>query len=296
MLITPNSILPYNNRKTITREELAWASDRMGERLAALQSACNEVGGRLMYVGIPEQHSMLREDYPEGYENDGAYLDMIEEEFFRELDERGIMYIDMMPIFKTEDYRSYYSPYDHHYTLDGAIRTYREIQKRLEELGLAGGMLNVEDFTRITLENPFMGSRARAVKNAHYLTGTISRLEPTVPIEFDRYQSGVRYEWIDFKPKKTTTEIGYYLYMGGDNAETLVKTNRPELPDIMIIGDSFTNPLESMLYTGFDTMVSVDLRHNEKSVYDYIKEYEPDIVLVVRDDTCYLSFDGNGKY
>ncbi len=296
MLITPNSIIPWNNPKNITRAELAWASDRMGERLSTLQKACEEVGGKLMYVGIPEQHSMLREDYPEGYEDDGEYLDMIEEEFFRELDERGIMYIDMMPIFKTENYRSYYSPYDHHYTLDGAIRTYQEIKKKLEGLGLAQGMLNVEDFTRITLENPFMGSRARSVKSAYYLTSTISRLEPKVPVEFERYQSGVKYNWIDFKPAKTTTEIGYYLYMGGDNAETLVKTNRPELPDIMIIGDSFTNPLESMLYTGFDSMLSVDLRHNEKSVYDYIKEFEPDIVLVIRDDTCYLSFDGNGNY
>lgn len=296
MLITPNSILPYNNRKTITREEIAWASDRMGERLAALESAIEDIGGKLVYVGVPEQHSMLREDYPEGYENDGEYLDMIEEEFFRELDERGIMYIDMMPIFKTEDYRSYYSPYDHHYTLDGAMRTYQEIKKKLEAQGLASGMLDIEDFTRITLENPFIGSRARAVKSVCYPTSTISRLEPITPIEFERYQSGVKYAWIDFKPKKTDSEIGYYLYMGGDNAETVVKTNRDELPDIMIIGDSFTNPLESLLYTGFDTMVSVDLRHNEKSVYDYIKEYEPDIVLIVRDDTCYLSFDGNGKY
>ena len=261
-----------------------------------MQNACNEVGGKLIYVGIPEQHSMLREDYPEGYENDGEYLDMIEEEFFRELGERGIDYIDMMPVFKAENYRTYYSPTDHHYTIDGALRTYTEIKNKLESLGLAEGMLSEEDFTSVTLENPFFGSRARAVGKVYSIPLSISYLEPVDPIEIVRYDKGVKFAWINFKPQKTTSDIGYYLYMGGDNAETYVYTDRPELPDIMIIGDSFTNPLESLLYTGFDSMLSVDLRHNEKSVYDYIKEFEPDIVLVVRDDTCYLSFDGNGKY
>ena len=83
--------------------------------------------------------------------------------------------------------------------------------------------------------------------------------------------------------------------MGGDNAETYIKTYRPELPKILIFGDSFTNPLETLIYTSFDEMMAIDLRHNKKSIYEYINEFSPDVVLLVRDDTCYLSNDGNGN-
>lgn len=37
--------------------------------------------------------------------------------------------------------------------------------------------------------------------------------------------------------------------MGGDIGESVITTNRPKLPNILIYGDSFTNPLETLLWT-----------------------------------------------
>ena len=87
----------------------------------------------------------------------------------------------------------------------------------------------------------------------------------------------------------------YNLYMGGDFGETILETNRPELPDVLIFGDSFTNPLETLFYTGFDETRSLDLRYNDVSLLDYVAEHRPDVVLCVRDDTSYLSAEGNGR-
>ena len=80
----------------------------------------------------------------------------------------------------------------------------------------------------------------------------------------------------------------YLVYMGGDKGETILRTDRPELPKVLIFGDSFTNALETLLYPSFDEMRSLDLRHyNSKTLWDYIEDYQPDIVLDIRDDSSW---------
>ena len=64
---------------------------------------------------------------------------------------------------------------------------------------------------------------------------------------------------------------------------------------MLIFGDSFSNALETLLYTSFDETRILDLRHyKEKSLKDYITDYQPDIVLCVMNDTFYYTATGNG--
>ena len=64
----------------------------------------------------------------------------------------------------------------------------------------------------------------------------------------------------------------YSLYMGGDVGETVIETGRPDLPSILIYGDSFTNPVECLAYYSFDEMRSIDLRHyKDMTLADYIQ-------------------------
>lgn len=84
--------------------------------------------------------------------------------------------------------------------------------------------------------------------------------------------------------------------MCGDAAETVIKTNRPELKKVLIVGDSFTNAMETILYLSFDEMRSLDYRYyTEKTLTEYIAEYQPDIVLIARDTSVCLGTDGNGN-
>ena len=87
----------------------------------------------------------------------------------------------------------------------------------------------------------------------------------------------------------------YTDYMGGDIGETIVKTNRPELPKILIVGDSFTNALEPLAVFDFDEMHSLDYRHFDgAALSDYIRAYRPGYVLILRDDVSCLNRTGNG--
>ena len=97
-------------------------------------------------------------------------------------------------------------------------------------------------------------------------------------------------------PANGAEEVLYSLYMGGDVGETVIRTNRPKLPSILIYGDSFTNPVECLAYYSFDEMRSLDLRHyREMSLADYIRLHQPDIVVGIRDYEVLLSTDCNGS-
>ena len=83
--------------------------------------------------------------------------------------------------------------------------------------------------------------------------------------------------------------------MGGDIGESVITTNRPKLPNILIYGDSFTNPLETLLWTQANELQSIDFRYyTQCTLKDYIAEHKPDIVICVRDETTFLSEAGNG--
>ena len=107
-----------------------------------------------------------------------------------------------------------------------------------------------------------------------------------------RYSSPTVYKM----PENKNEFITYDFYMGGDVGETIIKTERPDLPSVLIYGDSFTNPLESLMYYSFNEMRSLDLRHyNDKTLSQYILEYKPDIVICVRDYESILFDEGNGR-
>ena len=96
-------------------------------------------------------------------------------------------------------------------------------------------------------------------------------------------------------PEPLSGGVGYGAYMGGDIAETVIATNRSELPDILLFGDSFTNAVETFLYTSFDETRSLDLRHYAgMALTEYVRLYRPDIVVCLRDDANYLVETGNG--
>lgn len=96
-------------------------------------------------------------------------------------------------------------------------------------------------------------------------------------------------------PENEDELVTYSVYMGGDIGESVITTNRPKLPNILIYGDSFTNPLETLLWTQANELQSIDFRYyTQCTLKDYIAEHKPDIVICVRDETTFLSEAGNG--
>lgn len=72
-------------------------------------------------------------------------------------------------------------------------------------------------------------------------------------------------------------------YMGDNYGETIVKTDKENLPSIYYCGSSFTNVLEAMSVPSFKNMYSTDLRFNDtnKTMMDYIEEFKPEYVVFI---------------
>lgn len=298
VVLTESALLPYVAKDT---EDIgaAEAAAKMADKFAKLARYVEQSGGVFLYINVPEQSSILRAAYPGGLYTGGLRYDSQNRAFAAAMDERGVNYLDMRQVFITESKdgtgAEYYARTDHHYNMRGAYLTYLTLCDAVSELGAP--VTAKTDATFVELPNVFNGSRGRKIYN---LSGFNDRLEYVVwenPVAFTRSDNGNQSNpVVYYLPPSDDAEVAYTLYMGGDIAETVIETGRPWLPDCVIFGDSFTNALETVLYASFDTMVAVDFRHNkDKTIYDYIDEYKPDVVICLRDDTATLSADGNGN-
>lgn len=299
IVITDTALLPYNPQKVLDRQQIKDSAETMAAKLETLNDHVIANGGKFVYVGVPEQSSMFRDLYPSYMNNNSDYLNAVEESFFDALDAHGVDYINMMDIYlKADDFSKYYSVTDHHYNMLGAYECYKSIMAKCEELGIGAEILTDDDLIYEELPNPYYGSRGRILYKMFDTPDKLGIYNLKEPIEqFNRWDNGVNINKIFFIPDDPDEKITYNVYMGGDNAETVIETYREHLPNILAFGDSFTNPVETLLYASFNKTVTLDLRHyTAKSLYEYIEEFKPDFVICLRDDTAYLSFEGNGSF
>jgi hypothetical protein len=184
-------------------------------------------------------------------------------------------------------------------TFKGALRTYQTIMDRVNtDNSLSLPVLSDADITVKALDNPFLGSRMRKIFN---LLPTDEKLEIGIlnqEIPFTRTNNGNAVPPSVYNiPDNTWDPVSYTVYMHGDIAETVIETNRPELPNVLIVGDSYTNAVECLLYTSFNEMRSIDLRwYDKESLADYIAGYMPDVVILLRDYSVLLALDGNNDW
>lgn len=286
VVITNEAVLPYFES---VYEHYDYNSiSKMVLNMSNLQTHIEDYGGNFLFVGIPEQSRVFIDSYPY-YLNNSRYKDgPLSEIFFQYLD--GIHTIDMYDAIGTNPSK-YYSSTDHHYNLFGAYETYIEITNYINENFFEVNTL--ENVVIQEINSDFLGSRTRKLLGLYKNNDKLYTFQTETHVSFERFDNGNQVESLVFSIEESNN---YNFYMGGDHAETIIKTYRDELPNALIFGDSFTNPIETMLYTSFNEFRSLDFRYyTEKSVYEYIDEFKPDIVIFVRDGLNYDNLDGNGK-
>ena len=270
----------------------SWSAD-WAAMLADLGDYIGEWGGELLFVGLPEQTTYFLDKYPDYLENRAWYLEPERKAVFAAMEAAGVSALDMSAVFAAQGRpEDYYARSDHHFTYAGALATREAILDKLaEDFALD---LPRPAIRRETLPNPFLGSRNRKLSG---LWPSEDRLEiGYADVPFRRWDNGAEVEAtlydLPASPEETVT---YEVYMGGDKGETILRTDRPELPSALIFGDSFTNALETMLYASFDETRSLDLRYyNKMSLREYLDIFRPEVVIYVRDETTYFSYEGNG--
>ncbi len=298
-VIAGDVLVPYQGFSKWDLGYLADQSQDMGDRLARLNGQITGYGGYFLYVGIPEQFSYFRDRYPAHMDSRAWVLEPIRSEFTAALAQRSIPFLDVGLVYDGLGHPDdFYSKIDHHYTYAGMLAAYGAAMSRVNtDTGLGLSILTADDLDLTALPNPYLGSRSRRLCGLWESGEAVVVGALKTPIPFTRADNGeaVPATLYDL-PKNADKPIGFTVYMGGDISETVIRTDRPELPNALIFGDSFTDPLETVFWTSFNETRSLDLRgYTAKSLEEYIEEFRPDVVLCVRDDTMYTSTDGNGN-
>ena len=292
-------LLSWNPYETPDPKLIQQQADAMAGQLGALRDVVESYGGKFYYVAVPGQYTYFEETHPDFLNNRATYTDLEIPAFQQAMEEQGVTLIEMGEILAQQgNPPEYYSTVDYHYTFGGAYATYLAILERInQDFDHSLTVLDEDSLVRETLPNPYLGSRARKVFG---LWETDEKLEiglPSQPIPFSRTDNGQEVPATVYTlPGNDTDEVAYAAYMGGDIAETVIDTGRDELPSLLIYGDSFTNPVEGLMYYSFDEMRTVDLRHyKDMTLADYIALYQPDVVVGIRDYESLLSTDYNGS-
>ena len=299
VVVTPDALLEELYTMPDTAEDIVREADTVAADNAALRDQIEAYGGYYCYLAVPCQYAYYEDAYPAYLENRAAYTAAERAALREAMEARGIAYVDMGEIFDAEGHLpEFSSKVDNHYGLRGAYETYRAaVQKLNGDYGLA--LSFPEEGTDVTfsaLPNPYMGSRTRKLLG---LRGDDEKLLTAAfreDIPFTRLDNWQEVASAVYALPATEDEaLTYGLYMGGDIAETCIRTDRSSLPTALIFGDSFTNAVESLAYYSFDEMRSVDLRHYKtQSISDYIAAYQPDVVICIRDYEALLSRSDNG--
>lgn len=298
IVVTAGPLLPFRTPEGVDEKQLTVQADVMADGLGRIRDTVAEYGGYYCYVAVPCQYAYFEDDYPWYLENRAEYSRLSVSLLSQALEQRGVAFLDIREAFDAQGRpEEYGSLVDNHYTMAGAFETYRLVMEKIAvDTGLDFPILGWEDVVLETLPNDYLGSRERR------LMGMVSReehpsiLRPVDEVRFCRSDGGIPSEpniyalgYSDSQP------LNYELYMGGDIANTVIDTRRDELPSILIYGDSFTNALECAAYLSFDEMHSLDLRHyQEMSLEDYIRKFQPEVVICIRDYEALLSPYGNG--
>lgn len=292
------ALLAYYNSNYFNQEETDANINKMSSSINELNKIIDENGGKFIFAGIPAQFSLFENRYPRYFCTYSPKLNYIENNFFKALSDKNISFINMKKEFlNNENYNGMYFKTDHHYNFYGAFFTYQKIIEKINcETTFNLNCLSMSDMDVKTLPNKFLGSSAKKIYDIYPNNDTLVIGSAKKGPAFKRYDSGKEVPATVFKTQNSEY-ADYNVFMGGDNAETLIDTNRPELPSILIFGDSYTNPLETILYNNFDKTYILDFRYyKEKTLVEYISEKKPDIVLYVRDNTIYLSDENNGDF
>lgn len=311
VVVKENVLLPFNAYERVDVEQIARQAEAMASQHAKLRDVVEGYGGSYFYAAVPCQYVCYEDDYP-FYLNSRAEFTSAEISSLTEAMERyDLSVIDMLPVFESDADENpasegggaegeliYSSKVDNHYGLQGAYLTYAELIRRINsETSYDLRYPQGEEIKFSQVEEPYLGSRQRKLMGIVPLEEHLYRAQFREEIPFTRTDNGAPvaaevYSDAAFENGSVT----YSLYMGGDIAETVIDTNRPELPSVLIYGDSFTNAVEVLAYYSFDEMRSVDLRHyDEMSLAQYVEKYRPDIVVCIRDYESLLATDGNGE-
>ena len=299
VVITKEALLPFRYYEGVSELKIDQEAKDMARTQKKLADQVQAYGGDYLYVAVPNQYASYEEAYP-WYLNNRSMYTRLELQYFEEaMAKEQVPFLDMKDIFLEKGtLREFSSSVDNHYSLFGAYLTYTNLIHRFNEMTTYQLEVATEDDVKfIEMPMNYLGANARKLLGLWQSDEKLIKAEFTPDIAFDRYNYGNQVDSNVYSmPTSDRQDLIYGFYMGGDMSEVMIDTKRPDLPTILVYGDSFTNAVEVVLYYSFDKMYSIDRRYyKEMSVSAYIDEIKPDYVVCIRDYEALLNPSYNGN-
>lgn len=296
VVVLDDVLLPFNNYESVYEPYIEAQAEEMVSNLKEISDLTASYGGRYFYVAVPCQYVSYADEYPWYLNSREEYTSASRAAFTKALEGSDVEFIDMLDTLTDESVRDIAnSTVDSHYSIYGAYLTYLAV---MEEINKTDNLkiLSEDEFTITPLPNHYVGSRSRKLFDLSNVNDTIDILTPDIEVPFTRCDNGNKYFPVLYSmPANEYEGVLYSLYMGGDIAETIIDTDRDELPSVLVYGDSFTNAFETIVYYSFNEMHSLDFRYyRAMTLGEYIEAYKPDYVICIRDYEQLIVTDNNG--
>lgn len=238
----------------------------------SVSAEVNDAGAEFIFLSIPRKDAVETKNLPDSYiSSEDLYLKSIG--VLKETLAENVALIDAYEIFKKDSSIRYYYTTDHHITPRAAYVLYHEILGCTDVADY--DVENYYDIEKTIVKGSFNNQIGQSVKSKPEELSMV----PHEGRNYIRYEDGEESKLKVFQSSNTYENC----YMEGDHAYTVIDTGRPNLPNIMYVGSSFTNIMEAITIRDFNLMVSIDYRDNDTgtSIAEYVRKHDIDYVIYV---------------
>lgn len=238
----------------------------------SVSAEVNDAGAEFIFLSIPRKDAVETKNLPDSYiSSEDLYVKSIG--VLKETLAENVALIDAYEIFKKDSSIRYYYTTDHHITPRAAYVLYHEILGCTDVADY--DVENHYDIKKTIVKGSFNDQIGQSVKSKPEELSMV----PHEETDYIRYEDGEESKLKVFQSSNTYENC----YMEGDHAYTVIDTGRPNLPNIMYVGSSFTNIMEAITIRDFNLMVSIDYRDNDTgtSIAEYVRKHNIDYVIYV---------------
>lgn len=268
------------------------------EKISGIKKTLDELNTPLLYVQTPLK---TIEDYTQMPEGIVDYANSNTDTFLTQLEEAGIDVLDLRQNVREEglELDKLFYRTDHHWTTQTAFWAVGEVVDYLKQnLGMdldpKHVYTNSEFYGSAVYKKSFLGSQGRRVGKYYggvddytlmlpkfdtNYTVTINKTNNSTVTEGTFEEAIVKRHLLDEKDIFTNR---YAAYFGADYPEVIVENHLANSnKKVLILKDSFAIPFSAFLSTMVGETRLLDTRYYEGDVEEYIKAYQPDLVLYV---------------
>lgn len=280
------------SHKVVRQNENAYLS---AKKLISLAQDLKAMDIPLLYVQAPfklagreEQLPLNRKDYSD--QNADLFLSLLKQE--------QVDYLDLRPLLinGSKSQNELFFNTDHHWRIETAFTATGYIEDYLNQhygFTIDAFYHQLENYDVQVLKNVFLGSAGRRVGKYYAGVDDFSLITPKFPTDISlteyNYGNEVRAEGsfyqavIDHAYLRDLEDISINRYASyhGDHRELIFKNKLVNSGKVLFIKDSFAVPVYSFMSLAVGEVRALDLRLYKGALREYIKSYQPDIVIVL---------------